>query len=38
MLLYNGDFRWQSEIMSESGYKKRAEGLHKVLYQCPHAA
>lgn len=35
-LLYNDDFRWQSENRVKVKYKKRAEGLHKVLYQCPH--
>ena len=35
-LLYNDDFRWQSENRIKVKYKKRAEGLHKVLYQCPH--
>lgn len=35
-LLYNDDFRWQSENKIKVTYKKRAEGLHKVLYQCPH--
>ena len=35
-LLYNDDFRWQSEKRVKVTYKKRAEGLHKVLYQCPH--
>lgn len=35
-LLYNDDFRWQSENRVKVTYKKRAEGLHKVLYQCPH--
>ena len=34
--LYNDDFRWQSENRKKLKYKKRAEGLHKVLYQCPH--
>lgn len=33
--LYNDDFRWQSENRKKLKYKKRAEGLHKVLYQCP---
>lgn len=33
--LYNDDFRWQSENRIRSKYKKRAEGLHRVLYQCP---
>ena len=35
-LLYNDDFRWQSENRVKVTYRKRAEGLHKVLYQCPH--
>lgn len=35
-LLYNDDFRWQSEKRIKIKYKKRAEGLHRVLYQCPH--
>lgn len=35
-LLYNDDFRWQSKNRVRVTYKKRAEGLHKVLYQCPH--
>ncbi len=34
--MYNDDFRWQSENRIKVSYKKRAEGLHKVLYQCPH--
>lgn len=34
--LYNDDFRWQSENHVRSSYRKRAEGLHKPLYQCPH--
>jgi SAM-dependent methyltransferase len=35
-LLYNDDFKWQSENRVKVTYKKRAEGLHKVLYQCPN--
>lgn len=34
--LYNDDFRWQSSKRIKVTYRKRAEGLHKVLYQCPH--
>ncbi|MCL2299834.1 MAG: hypothetical protein FWC27_06780 [Firmicutes bacterium] len=34
--LYNDDFRWQSEKRVRISYGKRAECLHKVLYQCPH--
>lgn len=30
------DFKWQKENKIRVKYKKRAEGLHKVLYQCPH--
>lgn len=30
------DFRWQKEKGIRISYPKRAEGLHKVLYQCPH--
>ena len=30
------DFAWQKEQGIEVTYPKRAEGLHKVLYQCPH--
>ena len=30
------DFKWQKEKGILIKYKKRAEGLHKVLYQCPH--
>ena len=30
------DFRWQKEKGIKVAYPKRAEGLHKVLYQCPH--
>lgn len=30
------DFTWQKETKTKVTYKKRAEGLHKVLYQCPH--
>ena len=29
------DFAWQKERGILTPYKKRAEGLHKVLYQCP---
>lgn len=29
------DFAWQKEKGIRITYKKRAEGLHKVLYQCP---
>ena len=34
--LANDDFRWQSENRVRNKYSKRAEGLHKPLYQCPH--
>lgn len=34
--IYNDDWRWQSENRVKVTYKKRAEGLHKPLYQCPH--
>ncbi|MBQ4472865.1 MAG: 1-acyl-sn-glycerol-3-phosphate acyltransferase [Lachnospiraceae bacterium] len=30
------DYRWQQEKHVRIRYKKRAEGLQKVLYQCPH--
>ena len=30
------DYKWQKEKGIEVKYKGRAEGLHKVLYQCPH--
>ena len=30
------DFAWQKERGIRILYRKRAEGLHKVLYQCPH--
>ncbi|MBR4768243.1 MAG: hypothetical protein IK088_04610, partial [Lachnospiraceae bacterium] len=30
------DFAWQKERGIRITYPKRAEGLHKVLYQCPH--
>ena len=30
------DFRWQKEKGIRISYPRRAEGLHKVLYQCPH--
>ena len=30
------DFRWQKERGIRIDYKGRADGLHKVLYQCPH--
>ena len=30
------DFKWQKENGILVKYPKRAEGLHKVLYQCPH--
>ena len=29
------DFAWQKERGIRTPYEKRAEGLHKVLYQCP---
>ena len=29
------DFLWQKQNNVRISYKKRAEGLHKVLYQCP---
>ncbi len=34
--IYNDDWRWQSENRIQVKYKKRAQGLHKPLYQCPH--
>ncbi len=34
--LANDDFRWQSENRHALKYKKRAEGLHNILYQCPN--
>lgn len=34
--LDNDDFRWQSKNRKKLKYKKRAEGLHNVLYQCPN--
>lgn len=30
------DFKWQKEKGIQINYRHRAEGLHKVLYQCPH--
>ena len=30
------EYRWQKENKIIISYPKRAEGLHKVLYQCPH--
>ena len=30
------DYRWQQENNIRITYKGRAEGLHKILYQCPH--
>lgn len=30
------DYRWQKEQKIRISYKKRAEGLHKALYRCPH--
>lgn len=30
------DFKWQKENRVKNTYKKRAQGVHKVLYQCPH--
>lgn|SRR5574344_793274 len=30
------DFEWQKKNQVRVKYKKRAQGLHKVLYQCPH--
>ena len=32
------DFAWQKERGIRTPYAKRAEGLHKVLYQCPACA
>jgi 1-acyl-sn-glycerol-3-phosphate acyltransferase len=32
------DFAWQRERRIKTPYIKRAEGLHKVLYQCPHCS
>lgn len=34
--LWNDDFKWQKDNNIIVKYKKRAEGLEKVLYQCPH--
>ena len=34
--LYNDDFKWQSKNRIPLKHKKRAEGLHNILYQCPH--
>ena len=33
---YYDDYRWQKDNNVHVTYKGRAEGLHKVLYQCPH--
>ena len=33
---YYNDYQWQRENEIAVNYPKRAEGLHKVLYQCPH--
>lgn len=33
--LYQDDFRWQFEQQHALRYRKRAQGLHKVLYHCP---
>lgn len=30
------DYQWQKENKIKISYEKRAEGLHKVLYLCPH--
>lgn len=30
------DFKWQFERKIKNMYRNRAEGLHKVLYQCPN--
>ena len=30
------EYRWQKDNQVIISYPKRAEGLHKVLYQCPH--
>ena len=30
------DFAWQKEKGIRINYKGRADGLHKILYQCPH--
>lgn len=30
------DFKWQKDHQVKVCYSRRAEGLHKVLYQCPH--
>ncbi|MBO4452562.1 MAG: hypothetical protein J5793_01375 [Clostridia bacterium] len=34
-LVYD-DFAWQKENGIKINFKNRADGLHKVLYQCPH--
>lgn len=33
---YYDEYRWQDENKIKVTYKKRAEGLHKVLYKCPN--
>ena len=33
---YYDDFRWQKENGVIIDFPRRADGLHKVLYQCPH--
>ena len=33
---YYDDFKWQKDNHIEIKYSGRAEGLHKVLYQCPN--
>ena len=33
---YYDDFKWQKDNGIVTDYPRRAEGLHKVLYQCPH--
>ena len=30
------DYKWQKDNHIRCKYKARAEGLHKVLYQCPN--
>lgn len=30
------DYRWQFENQIQNAYPRRAEGMHRALYQCPH--
>ena len=34
--LQRDEYAWQKEEGIRNTYEKRAEGLHHILYQCPH--